>query len=409
MGAMRVCGNKKEEVLPDGSLWQSPEHKYRQAVLMCRDGHADGSGWEGDAGDKPDEDATEDDHSYTKCLQSAYDLCVASEPESEGCASRIDDENYQCTFCKDCDTGESKKTCYTYMHVYESAAQSCFNDDNKKGYQACLNRAAEVYALEVAEREKICEKTFIEEKAALTCDGGFGYVACCCMVKGMMIQHPHDQDLACNDKKPFDTCMIWKEDGYCDPSHEYYDDMVENCRFTCGLCGYEVPGSCARPSGYCTHAGSTYEFKDCDGDGIKDPVCSDTSGNFGVIQSSNGCASTWPNGTCEKGCTGSAASKEKDNCMCTGAMEKHMARFKDESDYMQAITDSKDKAECEALSGKFKKKKGCAGAKNVKKIKCSKAKDYPALCRALGCDLVMRYTGEGVNQFECGGKPMALM
>merc|ERR1712048_882420 len=352
MGAMRVCGNKKEEVLPDGSLWQSPEHKYRQAVLMCRDGHADGSGWEGDAGDKPDEDATEDDHSYTKCLQSAYDLCVASEPESEGCASRIDDENYQCTFCKDCDTGESKKTCYTYMHVYESAAQSCFNDDNKKGYQACLNRAAEVYALEVAEREKICEKTFIEEKAALTCDGGFGYVACCCMVKGMMIQHPHDQDLACNDKKPFDTCMIWKEDGYCDPSHEYYDDMVENCRFTCGLCGYEVP---------------------------------------------------------EKGCTGSAASREKDNCMCTGAMEKHMARFKDESDYMQAITDSKDKAECEALSGKFKKKKGCAGAKNVKKIKCSKAKDYPALCRALGCDLVIRYTGEGVNQFECGGKPMALM
>jgi hypothetical protein len=49
---------------------------------------------------------------------------------------------------------------------------------------------------------------------------------------------------------------------------------------------------------WCTHDGSTYEFRDCDGDGMNDHVCSDTEGHFGVMQSSNLCLDTWPDGQC---------------------------------------------------------------------------------------------------------------
>ena len=55
---------------------------------------------------------------------------------------------------------------------------------------------------------------------------------------------------------------------------------------------------CPRPKGWCTHSGSTYTVKDCDGDEVPDPTCSDSQGNFGIIPSSNGCKSTWPKGSC---------------------------------------------------------------------------------------------------------------
>ena len=55
---------------------------------------------------------------------------------------------------------------------------------------------------------------------------------------------------------------------------------------------------CVRPSGWCVHTGATYIQKDCDGDGLADPVCQDVSGQFGSILSSNVCKDTWPTGTC---------------------------------------------------------------------------------------------------------------
>ena len=55
---------------------------------------------------------------------------------------------------------------------------------------------------------------------------------------------------------------------------------------------------CERPSNWVTHSGNTYEFKDCDADGIADHVFSDLKGGYGVIQSSNNCANNWPNGKC---------------------------------------------------------------------------------------------------------------
>ena len=57
---------------------------------------------------------------------------------------------------------------------------------------------------------------------------------------------------------------------------------------------------CGRPKGWCGHAGSFFMFRDCDGDGIPDPVCSDLKGNLGVIKSSKGCKDNWPNDICVK-------------------------------------------------------------------------------------------------------------
>jgi hypothetical protein len=55
---------------------------------------------------------------------------------------------------------------------------------------------------------------------------------------------------------------------------------------------------CVKKETWCTHVGSTYAEKDCDGDGVPDPTCSDTAGNFGVLMSSAGCADSWPTGEC---------------------------------------------------------------------------------------------------------------
>lgn len=51
--------------------------------------------------------------------------------------------------------------------------------------------------------------------------------------------------------------------------------------------------SCARPRGWCSHTNQKFEWKDCDGDGIKDPVCSDDQGRYGWIPSAENCKSNW--------------------------------------------------------------------------------------------------------------------
>lgn len=63
-----------------------------------------------------------------------------------------------------------------------------------------------------------------------------------------------------------------------------------------------VLATCARPpatetyTGWCSHEGSKYEYKDCDADGIPDHVCTDSAGSFGIIASGDSCVDTWPNG-----------------------------------------------------------------------------------------------------------------
>jgi len=55
---------------------------------------------------------------------------------------------------------------------------------------------------------------------------------------------------------------------------------------------------CKRPKGWCSHRGASFMYKDCDGDGIPDPVCADANGNFGVVKSSSGCSAGWPKEVC---------------------------------------------------------------------------------------------------------------
>ena len=49
---------------------------------------------------------------------------------------------------------------------------------------------------------------------------------------------------------------------------------------------------------WCSHPGATYEFTDCDGDGVKDHYCHDQYGQVGVIQSKKYCSDSWPLGEC---------------------------------------------------------------------------------------------------------------
>ena len=59
---------------------------------------------------------------------------------------------------------------------------------------------------------------------------------------------------------------------------------------------------CPRPAGWCVHTGSSYNKKDCDGDGILDPTCLGRQGRkFGILSSLGGCKDTWPSGTCNGG------------------------------------------------------------------------------------------------------------
>jgi hypothetical protein len=61
----------------------------------------------------------------------------------------------------------------------------------------------------------------------------------------------------------------------------------------------DPPGVCVRPPRWCVHSTAVYDVaKDCDGDGIPDPYCSDDLGRKGILSSKNACTDTWPNGVC---------------------------------------------------------------------------------------------------------------
>lgn len=358
--AMRVCGNEKVVNMPNGEIWMSPEYEYRQNVIMCRDGHADGSGWKDGKREEK-----RDDISYQDCLQRAYDDCVKLEPEPPKCieAKENNDQAYLCKFCKNCDTGEDLRTCYKFVHLYETASQSCFNDDSKKGYQACLKRAQDILEVRNGERDEICKKTFIVERSEIPCSdlGGTGYVGCCCMVKGNMISHPPEE--VCVDKKPFTDCHKWSQFGYCEPNHQHYFYMLENCPVTCGIggekCSKQLPDSC--------------------------PVCKEC-----------------PDGTSSSGDSGEGSMPIGTCIDLAGTMEK----FDGMDDYKAYTKSLTGKDECVMMSGKFKKegKTGsCQAAKSSKKVKCSKAVSVE-VCRALGCDLTITADDE----VKCTGIPSYL-
>lgn len=69
---------------------------------------------------------------------------------------------------------------------------------------------------------------------------------------------------------------------------------------------------------WCTHSGSTHSYKDCDGDGVPDHVCSDVYGQFGVVETNNGCKSTWPSGSCKARSILPEEPRKSSRCMDAG-------------------------------------------------------------------------------------------
>jgi len=58
---------------------------------------------------------------------------------------------------------------------------------------------------------------------------------------------------------------------------------------------------CTRPEWWCTGEGAIYLVKDCDGDGVPDPHCSQGSMS-GFLSSKDGCHDSWPKGGCNSTC-----------------------------------------------------------------------------------------------------------
>jgi len=63
-----------------------------------------------------------------------------------------------------------------------------------------------------------------------------------------------------------------------------------------------IHAGCPRPPYWCSpDKNATFALRDCDGDGVPDPICLDINGNFGVISSADDCIDSWPEGRCVSG------------------------------------------------------------------------------------------------------------
>jgi len=62
--------------------------------------------------------------------------------------------------------------------------------------------------------------------------------------------------------------------------------------------GHSEARDCRRPSKWCHKRGQIFSQRDCDGDGVADPTCSDNEGNFGFRSSAENCIDSWPKGKC---------------------------------------------------------------------------------------------------------------
>jgi len=61
------------------------------------------------------------------------------------------------------------------------------------------------------------------------------------------------------------------------------------------------PGTCKLPEGWCSNKvrGDTLYYRDCDGDGVKEPYCEGGELlRFGYLSKNNDCEDNWPNGLC---------------------------------------------------------------------------------------------------------------
>ena len=94
--------------------------------------------------------------------------------------------------------------------------------------------------------------------------------------------------------------------SWCAAWEECYATVWEKGKFSQGCRRPQAPppepstpAGCIRPQGWCIHSDAHYAVKDCDGDGVADPYCTDIHGHTGFIPSAGSCKDTWPGGTCK--------------------------------------------------------------------------------------------------------------
>jgi len=209
---------------------------------------------------------------------------------------------------------------------------------------------------------------------------------------------------------PLPVSLYSKRKGCNDLEKHYCKDLTPNnctqdkwtpifCKKTCGLCSAkctsdsECPKSfpycdtickgCERPSGWCSHNGSTYESKDCDRDGIPDHVCRDTNGYYGVIQSSKKCASSWPYGQC-KGC-------ERPSGWCSRGYESYESKDCDGDNIPDPVCREKRNHFSTRIIMSSEK---CASSENM--LSSSQRKNYQ--CK--GCERPPRWCTHGGSIYE---------
>jgi len=179
-----------------------------------------------------------------------------------------------------------------------------------------------------------CDNDGVLDPVCSDRDGNFGYIGLSSGCKG---KWPKEK---CNTKKGqvCDRIKGWcKHAGatffYQDCDGDGIPDPVcadtkgnfgiikstENCKseWPSAVCKTKV-GTCKRNKGWCRHAGSTYTLMDCDNDGIPDPVCSDTNGSFGIVHSNNVCKAEWPKASCHTK-KGKVCGRPKGWCKHTGS------------------------------------------------------------------------------------------
>jgi len=93
-----------------------------------------------------------------------------------------------------------------------------------------------------------------------------------------------------NSREPLALEMQWSGGSLEQKGHEAPDASASQSR-------KPATAMCARGL-FCTHWSALYTEIDCDGDGVKDPYCSDWW-STGFISSASNCQSNWPNGKCQ--------------------------------------------------------------------------------------------------------------
>lgn len=113
-----------------------------------------------------------------------------------------------------------------------------------------------------------------------------------------------------------------KGDHLCtrDKSTPSLISRTNNCKVSSDLAKCKNLPECKKPQGWCTHEGSMYKAVDCVGNGTKgDHLCTDSTGNKGLISRYRNCLDNWPTADLSKCKEIPVCKRPKDFCTHPGS------------------------------------------------------------------------------------------